>query len=88
MGHGQRHFRNQVARRACNDRSADDLVGSSLDVNSDKAIFFTFENGSINVVKALDIGVDCDALFFRLMFVQTDVSDFRRGIGIRGLPTH
>jgi len=69
-----------IARMRRHHRCANDFIRTLANVDAHEAFCFAVENRAVFLAQLLREGVHSNALFFRLPFVKTDVSDFRRGV--------
>ena len=79
--HGQGQFRDHFAGVAGYNRCAQNGIGAGLGMDFHKAVGIAFEHGPVYLAHLLAKGLDGKALLFRLMLIQTDMRDFRVGIG-------
>jgi len=84
MCHGQRDLGDQITGATGHDRRSYDLVRAFLDVDFCEALVFAFEDRSIHVAEVLHVRVDLDAFVLRIVFVQSDMSNFRRCVSTPG----
>lgn len=78
---GQRDFGNQIARVRRDNRGSHDAISPFPRLDFDEAFRLASQDGSVDVGEVLDVGVEFDALFFRVLLGQPDVSDFGRRVG-------
>ena len=79
--HREGEFADQIAGVGGDDRRTDNVIGALAHVHPHKALVFAIEDGAVDLRERLGKRVDRDTLRGGFGGGETDVRDFRRGVG-------